>query len=186
MTTLSTRSHCITAATAVELSIRDSTILMLWTAQARAQPSPRHNCHHHYITLPYTTLSTFTSFSCLSAASRRLGSIVPRRASTKDSGSIAKTLFGLGFEYFRGLSIPTHCAHGRTALRLPGAKGSSEWSTRIDQRQICATRTSGCNKCNMVAVVLGICCWRVNSQFFSQVLDYLAKIVRGALRFKEL
>lgn len=54
MTTLSTRSHCITAATAVELSIRDSTILMLWTAQARAQPSPRHNCHHHYITLPYT------------------------------------------------------------------------------------------------------------------------------------
>lgn len=68
----------------------------------------------------------FTSFSCFSAASRRLGSIVPRRASTKKLGSMTKTLFAARILKFSGLSIPRHCAHGRTALRLPGAKGSGE------------------------------------------------------------
>lgn len=65
---------------------RDGTILMLWPSEARSHTAPQ---------APTQSEASlyFTSFSCLSAASRRLGSIVPRRASTKDSGSMTKTLF---------------------------------------------------------------------------------------------
>lgn len=105
----------------------------------RPEHRRRHNLHHNLL-----PISTFTSFSCLSAASRRVGSIVPRRASTKASGSmIKKNSSRLGFSDFRRVSVLRRCAHGCTALRLPGAKGSSGWSTRIDQRQIWQTRTSG-------------------------------------------
>lgn len=67
------------------------------------------------------------------------------------------SLLRLGFSDFRRVSVPRRCAHGRAALRLPGAKGSSEWSTRIDQRQICATRTSG--EMFWVGVVVLFICW---------------------------
>lgn len=55
----------------------------------------RHRCfsyHHHYHTIP----QSFTSFSCLSAASRKFGSMVPRRASIRELGSITGLRVGLG------------------------------------------------------------------------------------------
>lgn len=49
-------------------------------------------CYHHH----YINPQVFTSFSCLSAASRKFGSMVPRRASIRELGSIARLREGLG------------------------------------------------------------------------------------------
>lgn len=74
---------------------RDS-MLPRWARGPFTRAHRRHYCccccyHHHHI-IP----QVFTSFSCLSAASRKFGSMVPRRASIRALGSIARLREGFG------------------------------------------------------------------------------------------
>lgn len=131
--------------------MRDGCIFMFVDGRGPSS-QPRHK-----LTSPRTANLNFLGFLPRSAVAPRppagWGPSSPEGPRPKTRDPSRKLRLRLGLQYFRGLSVPNHCAHGRTALRLPGAKGSSERSTRIDQRQICATRTSGCS-CITVGVVV--------------------------------
>lgn len=100
--------------------MRDHTILMLSMSEARTQTAPQ----------PQTQFTANLNFYLVQLSLSGLSQSGVHRAPKGLDQSIGihykkNSLYGSDFQISE-VSVLRQCAHGCTALRLPGAKGSSE------------------------------------------------------------